>query len=209
MAGESMHPYSVTSSEREHVTCALLGVAILVTWAVTGFLVSKHIALPWWVESPSVATIFGLLYCLFDKHAWKCRVLHKVGIISTPNVNGVYVGYLKSSVDGCEKKQEAILNVRQCWTSISISLTANQSVSSSLVAAMVMETDDRTSLYYEYLNTPLPTAKDTMHVHRGSAQLTLKLDGNGTLMLQGQYYTGRDRQSYGSMQFSRDRAQHR
>jgi hypothetical protein len=198
MIGECMHPYSISSSEREHVTCALAISAIPVIWALSRFVVYMRIAVPWWCETVSIASVFGLLYCLFDKHIWKCRVLHKLGIISTPNLNGIWTGYLKSSVDECNKEQKATLNISQRWTTISISLQTDRSKSSSLVAAMIIETESCTSIYYEYRNEPLPTAGATMHAHRGSAQLILDCDSRS---LEGEYYTGRDRQTHGSMRF--------
>lgn len=205
MIGEYMHPYSISSSEREHVTCVLAITAIPVTWALSMFLVYMRVTLPWWFEAASVTGVFELLYYLFNKYIWKCRVLHKVGIISTPNLSGVWAGYLKSSVDECDKEQEATLSVSQCWTAISISLQTKQSKSSSLVAAMVTETESCTSIYYEYRNEPLPAAGATMHTHRGSARLSMKANSRE---MQGEYYTGRDRESRGSMQFFREQSHH-
>jgi len=55
-------------------------------------------------------------------------------------------------------------------------------------------------LVYEYANDPRPDATVTMHAHRGLAFLRLSVDGK---QMQGDYYTGRDRANYGSMQLRR------
>jgi hypothetical protein len=51
-------------------------------------------------------------------------------------------------------------------------------------------------LVYEYTNDPSAKSVDTMHAHRGLAFLKLSIDGK---ILEGDYYTGRDRGNHGSM----------
>ena len=50
-------------------------------------------------------------------------------------------------------------------------------------------------LSYEYRNEPKPHAAATMHPHRGMTRLGLVSPGR----LEGEYYTGRDRQNYGTL----------
>ena len=57
-------------------------------------------------------------------------------------------------------------------------------------------------LTYEYLNVPLPNAKKTMHIHRGNVRFSLETDGK---VLEGEYYSGRGRQTFGISRFERVR----
>ncbi len=54
---------------------------------------------------------------------------------------------------------------------------------------------------YEYVNEPKPLAPTLMQIHRGFADLTLSLDGR---VLDGDYYTGRGRQTYGSLHLEKE-----
>lgn len=56
---------------------------------------------------------------------------------------------------------------------------------------------------YEYLNEPKSGAVATMHTHRGLARLSLRRDDGD--VLDGEYYTGRDRQHYGATWLRRER----
>ena len=70
--------------------------------------------------------------------------------------------------------------------------------------AMVLTDDPSgTVLSYEYLNEPVAAAGATMHAHRGTARLVLQ----GESDLDGEYYTGRDRQQYGALRIHRIRLQ--
>jgi hypothetical protein len=193
-----MHPYSINSSERERVTCFIALVSTVAALLVNRFFVSHGTVLPWWLDAPSVTLIFGLLYSLFDRSVWRWRVLHRTGLICTPNLGGTWLGSVTSSVDGGVECHEATLVVEQHWTRISVSMKTAKSKSSSVVAAMIGETASRTTLCYEYRNEPVPCAEKEMHAHRGSAQLTI---GRDSRVLEGEYYTGRDRQTHGSMRF--------
>ncbi len=58
-------------------------------------------------------------------------------------------------------------------------------------------------LSYEYLNEPkAATSALTMHTHRGTARLTVAVVDNPRI-LDEEYYTGRDRQMYGSLRLER------
>lgn len=59
--------------------------------------------------------------------------------------------------------------------------------------------DGRPVLLYIYDNKPSPTAINAMEPHEGTAALTYFEDKR---LLDGSYYTGRSRQSYGKIMFS-------
>jgi hypothetical protein len=55
-------------------------------------------------------------------------------------------------------------------------------------------------LTYEYLNEPRTAAAVTMHMHRGVTRLRVEDKGR---VLDGDYFSGRDRQNYGAIRLER------
>jgi len=195
-----MHPYTTDSSERRFIPLYIAIVSILFAWGLNRLFNFIQLTAPWWVDAPSVVGLYGLLYTLFDKYLWRFRILRTVVIVKIPNLNGTWNGYVASSFDKHATKHNATIRIYQNWTRIIISLETNYSKSSSLIAAIVTENPSGTILCYEYVNEPKPNAKSTMHTHRGTARLILKSDGK---VLEGEYYTGRDRQNFGILRFER------
>ncbi len=77
-------------------------------------------------------------------------------------------------------------------------LETEYSKSQSLIVGIITAGSSAMVMSYEYLNEPKPAAKETMHAHRGTARLVLEGES-----LEGEYYTGRDRQNYGSLSLRR------
>ena len=74
-------------------------------------------------------------------------------------------------------------------------LRSDTSRSHTLLAGVEVHALDGTVLSYQYLNEPLPNAKETMQIHHGTAWL--KLEGENCL--QGYYYSGRGRREHGQL----------
>jgi hypothetical protein len=74
-------------------------------------------------------------------------------------------------------------------------LETEHSTSRSLAASLLLNQPEGPTLIYQYRNEPKPNAEKTMHAHMGTALLRLK---NAECM-EGEYYSGRDRQNYGSL----------
>jgi len=195
-----MHTYTTDSSEREFVPLYIAGTSILLTWGLNRILVLTKLIIPWWIDAPSVIGFYKLLYTFFDKRLWKLRILRTIGIVKVSDLNGVWNGYVASSFDEHAKRDKATIRISQTWTRIVIVLKTNYSESKSLIAGIVTEDSSGMILIYEYLNEPKPNAKHTMHVHRGTARVTLKSEGK---VLEGEYYTGRNRQNFGILRFER------
>jgi len=195
-----MHTYTTDSSERKFVPLYIAGASILLTWGLDRILALTKLIIPWWIDAPSVIGFYSLLYTFFDKRLWKLRILRTIGIVKVPDLNGVWNGYVVSSFDKHAKEDKATIKISQTWTRIIIVLETNHSKSISLIAGIVTEDSSGMILIYEYLNEPKPNAKHTMHVHRGTARATLKSEGK---VLEGEYYTGRDRQNFGILRFER------
>jgi len=199
MIGENMHAYTTDSTERKFVHLYITGASVLAAWVLNRVLGAMQFALPWWIDAPSVIGFYGLLYAIFDKYLWRWRIFRTIGVVKVPDLNGTWNGYVASSFDKHATKYDAILRIVQNCTRISVILETDYSKSSSLIAAIVTE-DPGTVLSYEYLNEPIPNAKHTMHTHRGTARLTMQSNGKA---LEGEYYTGRDRQNFGILRFER------
>ena len=192
-----MHPYATDSKERESVLFYIAVLSIFSSWILHNLLNIAPLAIPWWIDAPSVTGFYGLFYAIFYKYTWKWLMLRKFGIVKVPNLNGTWKGYVVSSFDEPSKKYEATLVILQNWTQISIILKTHDSKSTSLIAGILIDNPEGTVLTYEYLNEPLPLTNEGMHIHKGTATLTLN-DGK---VLEGEYYTGRDRKHFGYLRF--------
>jgi hypothetical protein len=145
-------------------------------------------------------SIYDLLFGIFDKWFWRWRYLKKWNIVKTPNLNGEWSGELRSSFDTHSSKVKVTLKISQTWTKIRILLFADQSSSHSVVANVMIDSPEGKCLIYQYENEPKSNAVETMHIHRGTTTLIFNEDEN---ILKGEYYSGRDRQKFGSLYFSK------
>jgi len=195
-----MHFYTTVSNERKLISIYIAVISILLAWVLNRVLGVMPFTLPWWIEAPSVIGFYSLLYAIFDRYLWSWQILRRLGIVKVPNLSGSWNGYVASSFDEYAVKHDATIRIFQNWTKIAIILETNYSKSVSLIAAIVTENPIGIVLNYEYLNEPKANAKHTMHAHRGVARLTLQPDGKA---LEGDYYTGRDRQNFGILIFER------
>ncbi len=176
---------------RQLVPLAIAAVSIISAWLLYPVLVA--ITIPWWLDVPSVAGFYGIFYTLFDRWLWRRQCLMK--LLGAYNLNGNYTGVLSSSFDEHATKRDAILRITQTWSEISIILTTDDSRSHSLTASLLTEMG---WLSYEYWNEPKVGTSKTMHSHRGSARFSLD---TAPQILEGEYYSGRDRQNCGLLHF--------
>jgi hypothetical protein len=194
------HPYVTDSDERKIVTFCLAVVALGVAIAASSLLKRLSIELPTWVDGPSSFSLFGLFYAAFKKWLWARPFLHKVGLVKVPRIDGTWSGYIVTSFDGGNSKHDVDVQIRQDWTEMSIALKGSHSKSKSCVGSIMVK--EGVQLAYEYVNEPAPGAVDTMHAHRGYARLDLSANGNS---LDGEYYSGRDRQNIGTIHLARQK----
>ena len=188
-----MHGYSTDSSERRIVPLLLALLAIALAWATSKVLAATHLSVPWWMDAPSSMAFYGALYTLFDRYLWKKSFVHRLGLTRIPNLEGRWRGYLVTSFDGHAKQHKLMLHIFQSWTQIVVYLTTATSMSRSCTAVIQMDDPEGVSLVYQYENQPLANARRTMHMHYGTAMLRIT---NGAC-LAGDYYAGRDRQTFG------------
>ncbi|HET7207368.1 MAG TPA: hypothetical protein VFI95_12395 [Terriglobales bacterium] len=198
------HTYSTDSAERRYVPFFIAIAAIAATFTVFHFLDRYQITVPWWATPPiDTMAFYGVFYELFDRWVWKCGPLHKLRIIRVPNLSGIWTGRVEpietNGVSaGLGVKADLSIQIRQTWTTMLIIGDAALSQSHSLSANLL--TSGECTLSYEYLNEPRPSAPSTMHAHRGVARVMVL--GN-CARLDGEYYSGRDRQNIGTIHLRR------
>jgi hypothetical protein len=199
------HTYSTDSDERRYIPFFLALAAIGATFVVFRVTEGYQIKVPWWASPPVDSMAFyGLFYLAFDRYIWKWRLLHWLRIAKIPDVSGEWDGQAvptpTSGVSaGLGTPTEIRLSIRQTWTSLLVTARTSRSGSHSVSGAITVADDVRVT--YQYVNEPSASAPDTMHTHRGTALLTLDHRGNS---MNGEYYSGRDRQNFGTIQVSRN-----
>jgi len=194
-----MHPYSIDTKERRNIYFVLAIISIILSWILNRILLNCNVELPWWAESPSVLLFYSLTYTVFNKWGWK--IFNKIGLIKTPNISGNWTGHLQTSFDEHSSEIEANLTIFQNWTKIKIILKTEESTSRSETASIITDVPEGKYLNYQYINEPKSYSANTMHIHRGTTRLLY--DDNEESLI-GEYFTGRDRQNFGSFNFSKD-----
>ena len=187
-----MHSYEVEGQGK--VVVALAAASILMVWLI-------HIALDvidfdpqWWLSVPSFAGSYSGLYWLFDRYVWKLGLLSKLNLVQLPDLNGKWVGEVKSSYGQGGSAHSVSVVILQRWSKILVRLESEHSRSRSIAASLRTADLPNPELSYQYVNEPKPDAPVTMEMHRGTA--TLELTGSG---LEGDYYTGRGRGEVGTI----------
>lgn len=191
-----MHQYSIDTTERSTVPLFIAVAAILAAWGLSAALDAFGLTVPWWFDAPSVMGFYALFYSLFDNYIWRWSFLRLIRVVKAPIIGGEWTGSCVSSFNNTT--HDVSLSIKQTWTTIQIVLTAPSSQSHSLVAAIVMETPGGPTLNYQYQSEPRSGSHEGMHIHYGTTRLSVKQD-----LLEGEYYSGRDRQNTGTLSLQR------
>jgi SMODS-associating 2TM, beta-strand rich effector domain len=112
---------------------------------------------------------YGLFHTVSDRWIWRNPILRGVGLIKTPDLNGIWKGCLRSSIDQYGVEHQASLKIMQTWSQITVILETEQSRSHSLAASILIVNPADISLSYEYLNEPRSSALTTMNPPRRTA----------------------------------------
>jgi hypothetical protein len=193
-----MHQYATDSDERKNILFLLVVISLLSAWFLNEIVLNQILnrSLFWWLEAPAVFGLFGLFYGVFDRYLWKKPIFHKIRLIRIPDLNGIWKGYISSSFKPDVPRENVEVEINQSWTKIGISLRTGSSRSHSLTASVLTKDQNNILISYEYLNEPKYKAESSMHTHRGTCRLVLSPDRQ---RLEGEYYTGRDRQNFGTL----------
>jgi hypothetical protein len=190
-----MHHYGTDSNERKYVPLFLAALAITTALGFSQLLLWVHVIIPWWLDAPSTMGFYGFFYALFDRKLWRGGLLHRLGIVKVPVVDGHWQGFLRSSHENHSLDHRVDVQVKQTWTRISVRLESGSSHSHTTVAHIHIFSPEGVVLSYQYQNDPAPGALDAMQIHHGTARLRVVDENN----LDGEYYSGRGRQNYGSI----------
>jgi len=201
------HAYSTDSTERRLIPFFVAATAIGSAFLASHFFHRYQINLPWWASPPiDTMAFYGFYYWLLDRHIWKLSFVHWLRITRIPNLSGVWHGQVhptetKGVSAGLGTVIDITISIHQTWTELSILGRTKLSKSHSLSGSLIVK--EECSISYEYVNEPLAPAADTMHSHRGTARLSIN-EASGTL--EGDYYSGRDRQNIGTIRLKRARS---
>ncbi|HLP91676.1 MAG TPA: hypothetical protein VK184_24205 [Nostocaceae cyanobacterium] len=193
-----MHTYATDAKDRESIPLWLAALSVAATLFLNYVLKLFKLEVPWWVDAPSVMGFYGLLYQWFDEYIWSWRK-EPLRFSDIPNLQGTWVGVIKSSYQGGREIPNVILYIRQSWTKISIKLETETSQSISLMAAVSTDKSAEPGLKYEYSNNPAALSQPGMNPHRGIVNLVLSPDQK---TLKGDYFTSQTRQTFGEMIFT-------
>ncbi len=192
-----MRLHSYESEERGRVTIALFAASILLVWLMDAALSAASFNPQWWLSVPSFGGIYAVLYWLFDNHVWRWRLWRRLGLLKVPDLNGNWSGNVVSSY-GNGSVHEVTISITQRWSKLLVRFETEQSQSHSISGTLKVADVANPELSYLYINQPKPSAPRAMDIHGGTATLELK----GTV-LEGDYYTGRGRMTYGSIRLTR------
>jgi len=154
--------------------------------------------LPIWIETPSILGIFYLGIYVYSNYLWKIKYVKYLRLPLIPNLNGVWDAVLISSYN--QKIIKAKVKIIHSYSTFTMILETDESTSNTNIAYFDLEDPHNMTITYNFLSKPKGNAAQTMNIHEGTA--TLIIDEKQTA-LQGTYYTGRGRQTYGDINLTR------
>ncbi|WP_416188030.1 hypothetical protein [Clostridium perfringens] len=202
-----MHTYSIDSDIRKkiiiYITILSIAIILLISLITNAFginffplNINKETIGPAIMKLfTTTVTLTGILYAIFDKWLWKVWIFNRFHNI--PNLNGKWEGTYKSSYkddNGNNFTGKSNIKIKQTWSKIEIKSLNEKSESYSLLAGIYLNRMNGIELRYEYFNNTNNTLVNTMNKHFGLNAFTYHEDID-TLI--GEYYTNKDRQTYG------------
>lgn len=204
------HEYSVLGGFNRarigHTIGAIAAVAapliVAIVLACVGLLKSYGVIneVPSWVVWPvSAATVYGILYWLFAKYAWKFWPLNS--FLKVPDLSGEWHCHGQEIKPDRTPgyKWEGEVTITQNWDKLRVRLKTEQSGSNSIAAALVHDEIDGFRLLYNYRNDPRADQPE-LQPHRGFADITFKPDLKTG---EGEYFNGQGRFTFGLMKLTR------
>ena len=183
-----MHPYNIKMKNRRGV---LKSLAVLAVALATGFnylIQVLRIPIPWYIDTPTVASFFGIILWIFDKFFWRMRI-GPLSIAQIPDLSGTWVGEIHSSYQNMIVP--VVIHIRQTWEEMSIELESETSFSRTETAEFNI---DGNTLSYTYQNEPKRYGRTPEH--KGDACLHLSSDYK---KLDGKYFTSKGSHNHGTI----------
>ena len=194
-----MHDYAIDSRERVFVVRVLFTASALVAAVAAVLVPSDLFPMRWLLPIPSIALVFGVSNWAFDNWLWRWRFLRVMRLISVPDLRGVWAGTVASSYTGFEQTQPVTVTIEQTWTKMVVRLNTEESRSWSITASVLTNAPEGLVLTYLFDNEPEAESVRTMQRFRG----TVVLVSDAPDRLEGHSYTGRGRETHGSIKLCR------
>lgn len=185
-----MHDYSVRGHARERQIYLLAAVAFSVMPLLT--------SLSGWIGvsiSIGTATVFGIVFWLFDRFVWRWNPVRKA--LGFCDLNGNWkVGGQRLNADGSVASEwTGKMTIVQTWSRISVVLTTDNSLSRSGPASLTREEGLGHCLLYNYTNEPEPNHPE-LQIHRGTCELRF---ADSCADATGVYFNDQHRLTFGRM----------
>lgn len=193
-----MHPYATNLVERQALPLFVAAAAFLSGWAISALVSPYYSSIPFWISVPSVVGLYKLGMELLKYRIWKQDWFQHLGWSKTPVIGGEWRGVIKTSFDRHAAEHPVELTIHQSWSDIAVILRGAHSRSTSVIGGLTV--NHESIFTYEYVNEPVSGAVETMHTHRGTARLRVCEGGR---VLEGEYYSGRDRTNQGTMRLEK------
>ena len=194
-----MHDYAIDSRERVLVVRILFVASALVSGISAALIPADLLPIRWLLPVPSIPLVFGVSYWAFDNWLWRWPFLRVLRLINVPDLRGKWMGTVASSYTGFEKTQSVTVAIEQTWTKIAVRLNAAESRSWSITASVLTNAPEGLVLTYLFDNQPEAESDETMERFRGTTVLVRTAADR----LEGYYYTGRGRETHGSLKLCR------
>jgi len=201
-----MHPYGTDSNERLYFLAAIIPLSI---WAASG----ARWLLGWFnwgwpdeaqflFDPTSAVTFYALFYAVFNKWLWRWSLLHRIGLVTVPDVNGEWSGEVSSSFQQFQEQIPFQAQVSQTWSRMIIRFRTSYSDSHSETASFMINAGTGPTLSYTYLNRPKLSVDPALMMHQGTCVLVLSKHAT-TSRLEGEYYSSRGRSNIGQVWMER------
>jgi len=155
--------------------------------------------LPFWVESLSPLATYGILYNLFEKNLWRWPLFRMLGIVTTPDVRGRWLGEQTSSYkdpNGKNRKSRVIMEIQQTFSSIKVNTYYKNWQTEHCLSSFIDAAGDCT-LFIMFETSPRIEYQGEATAHKGVVRLTQLPDGR----LAGTYFNAMGR--HGELAFKR------
>jgi hypothetical protein len=192
-----MHPYQIDEIAYRYKILLAIVFSAIAAYLLNTIVQYFSLVIPWWIDMPSVLGFFGFFIWLYDNYLWKTRLIQKLKWMRIPNLSGLWETEMKTSQDNFITPILGQITIRQTASKILIALETNSSTSASIIGAIIRaEKLSEYELTYYFRNEPKAESLTSLQIHYGTASFRISDD---TSLLEGEYYTGRNRQTFGSV----------
>lgn len=188
-----MHTYSMRGCPRERY---IFYIALV---AISGIAIAKQVAGYFGVViSIGSVGVFGGLFFLFDRYAWRIPAISRM--VGIPDLAGTWqVTGKTDGADGVTREWNGDVRIEQTWSQIAISLETDGSRSRSAMASLERDAGHGFRVIYGYTNEPKDTAEE-LRSHRGTCQVVFSPNLESA---DATYFNDHQRRTCGTMTWKR------